>query len=97
MIDDIDTDLKDYRDEHPCLIHLTVTGRCYARCEGCINRYFSRITPPTQSGEAFCEDADPVRDVELILQLAERMEAPKITICFYGGEPFLALEEMHQI
>jgi radical SAM protein with 4Fe4S-binding SPASM domain len=83
-----------YQEEESILMHLTVTGRCYAQCEGCIN---TEVTADDQSPrnavDAFGE-TDPERDTKIIHLLAERHPESIITICFYGGEPFLALDKM---
>ena len=78
-------------------IHLTVTGRCYACCKDCINRtitFASSISPDALNN--FYE-AEPERDAALILKLARRHPDRAITVCFYGGEPFLAPEKMEQV
>ena len=86
-----------YRESDRLLFHLTVTGRCYAKCEGCIN---SAITlgsdDPRNTLEVF-EESNPERDVHLIRNLADRHPNNAITICFYGGEPFLALDKMVRV
>jgi len=83
-----------YKESDRLMFHLTVTGRCYARCQGCIN---SAITlgcnDPRNTMETF-EETRPERDVDLIQRLAQRHPQKPITICFYGGEPFLALDKM---
>jgi radical SAM protein with 4Fe4S-binding SPASM domain len=86
-----------YRETDRLMFHLTVTGRCYARCEGCIN---SAITlgcdDPRNALEVF-EETNPERDVDLIERLAERHPHKPITVCFYGGEPFLSLDKMVRV
>jgi len=86
-----------YRESDRLLFHLTVTGRCYAKCESCIN---SAITlgcdDPRNTLEVF-EETNPERDVDLIQRLAKRHPNNSITICFYGGEPFLALDKMVRV
>jgi organic radical activating enzyme len=78
------------------LIHLTITGRCYARCKGCIN---SAVTmgsdEPRNSVMTFLE-AEPERDAAIIEELAGRHPAQTVTVCFYGGEPFLASGKMER-
>jgi radical SAM protein with 4Fe4S-binding SPASM domain len=83
-----------YKEENPLLIHLTVTGRCYARCEGCINRTVTQNCDDSRNREALYEDTNPERDSRLILFLARINPRQKVTVCFYGGEPFLALDKM---
>ena len=78
-------------------IHLTITGRCYAGCKDCINRTitFAHSTSPNARNNFY--EAKPERDAALILQLARRCRDRTITVCFYGGEPFLAPEIMEQV
>jgi len=86
-----------YRKSDRLMFHLTVTGRCYAKCDGCIN---SAVTlacdDPRNTIEVF-EETHPERDVDLIYRLTEHHPNNPITICFYGGEPFLALDKMVRV
>lgn len=86
-----------YRKSDRLMFHLTVTGRCYAKCKGCIN---SSVTfacdNPRNTLEVF-EDTNPERDVNLIRRLTENHPNSPITICFYGGEPFLAMDKMVRV
>lgn len=77
------------------IINLTVTPRCYARCKDCINNYLT-----------FCGDnsltlsdleSDPERDALLIEKIAEKHQHKDVTVCFYGGEPFLKPDKMDHI
>lgn len=85
-----------YEEDESILMHLTVTGRCYARCVGCIN---SAITLGCESQrnsvEAF-QETEPERDTKIIDFLAKRHPDKPITVCFYGGEPFLELDKMQK-
>jgi len=78
------------------IIHLTVTGRCYARCQGCINRVFSQGDPAAEE-LARGLDSDPERDAALVLGLAELEAGEGLTVAFYGGEPFLAADKMDRL
>jgi radical SAM protein with 4Fe4S-binding SPASM domain len=86
-----------YTEDGRLLIHLTVTGRCYARCEGCINANITQEVLNRRDEVATFEETDPERDTTLILRLADRHPGRIITICFYGGEPFLATDKMVRV
>ena len=85
-----------YLEEKSILMHLTVTGRCYAQCLGCIN---SAITmgcdSPRNTLEIF-QETEPERDTKIIELLSKRHPDKPITVCFYGGEPFLELDKMQK-
>jgi len=76
------------------ILHLTVTGRCYAQCKGCINSAVTLGSDRPRNSLVTCQETQPWRDVAIIEQLAERHSDEIVTVCFYGGEPFLALENM---
>ena len=86
-----------YHEDGRLLIHLTVTGRCYARCEGCINSSITQECSDRRDIVSMFEDTDPARDTELIKRLVDRHPGRIITICFYGGEPFLATDKMVRV
>jgi len=86
-----------YKSDDNILIHLTVTGRCYARCVGCVNVSVTMGSDgPRNSLEPF-QEAEPRRDAAIIRLLASRHPAKTITVCFYGGEPFLAADKMVEV
>jgi len=76
------------------MIHLTVTGRCYAQCKGCVNSAVTMGSDAPRNMVVTSLDAEPERDAFIIKELAGRHPEQTITVCFYGGEPFLALEKM---
>ena len=76
------------------MIHLTVTGRCYAQCKGCVNSAVTMGSDDPRNVVVTSQDAEPERDAFIIEELAGRHPEQTITVCFYGGEPFLALEKM---
>ena len=78
------TALQSYREYKPYYIHLSVTGRCNARCEGCIN---SSITD--KDAPFLFEETVPERDAKAIVRLVENIEKKDVIICLYGGEPLL--------
>lgn len=83
-----------FKENDDIIVNLTVTTRCYARCKGCIN---SCLTFRQESGKPEDLDCDPERDVPLIRKIAGQHPAKNITVCFYGGEPFLAAEKMDSV
>ncbi len=86
-----------YTETAPLYIHLSVTGRCQARCQGCINIAFnasakegSRITAPIK-------DTDPIRDARCIVNLIRESANETVTVCLYGGEPLLACDKIETL
>jgi uncharacterized protein len=76
-------------------INLTVTPRGYAGCRECIN---NSLTFNLDNAEDISKlECDPVRDCGLIQKITEKYPGKYITLCFYGGEPFLYPERMNQI
>jgi uncharacterized protein len=86
-----------FQEDGRLLIHLTVTGRCYARCEGCINSKITMGCLDHRDTVITFEKTNPERDTILIQRLADRHPGRIITICFYGGEPFLATAKMVKV
>ncbi len=82
------------REDDSFMIHLTVTGRCYAQCKGCVNSAVTLGNDNPRNEVVTSQDAEPERDAFIINELAEQHPEQKITVCFYGGEPFLAQEKM---
>jgi radical SAM protein with 4Fe4S-binding SPASM domain len=77
-----------YRENDDIIINLTVTHKCYAGCKGCIN---SSLTFAGKDDKAAADmDCDPERDAGLVERIADKYPDRKITLCFYGGEPFMA-------
>ncbi|MFO8009880.1 MAG: radical SAM protein [Dehalococcoidia bacterium] len=77
-----------FEERKPYCVHLSVTGRCNARCAGCIN---SSITF-RQSGNEWLStagDTRPERDATAILHLLEGLGERDVVLSFYGGEPLL--------
>jgi len=85
-----------YEDEST-MIHLTVTGRCYAQCKGCINSAFTLSSDTPRNLLTTVQECDPERDVSIILNLIQNNRKKRVTVCFYGGEPFLAADKMDQV
>jgi radical SAM protein with 4Fe4S-binding SPASM domain len=88
------------RGRHPVVersfstIHLTVTRRCFARCRGCINGAVtdSGDTEDLRSLSGF--EADPERDGRCIIRLVQAGGSTEGAVCFYGGEPLLAVDAL---
>jgi uncharacterized protein len=83
-----------YDEDGRLLIHLTVTGRCYAQCKGCINSAITFGCEDARNTVVTFEETEPERDTLLVRRLAEFHSGSIITVCFYGGEPFLATDKM---
>lgn len=79
------------------MIHLTVTGRCYARCNGCINSAITMNSDEPRNTLITFQETEPERDTAIINDLAGRNPHQTIAICFYGGEPFLAMDKMEKV
>ena len=88
---------KDFTENEDIIINLTVTGRCYARCEGCINSAITFASDAPRSVTMAHLESDPERDAALISQLARHHPDCEVTLAFYGGEPFLAANKMEQV
>jgi len=84
-----------YKENDDIVINLTITSRCYARCKGCIN---GSLTFDKLDDAALVNlECDPQRDAAIVLAIAAKYPEQNITLCFYGGEPFLNPERMHSI
>jgi uncharacterized protein len=78
----------------PLYIHLSITGRCQARCQGCINIAFTAADNNNSRNNALFQETDPVRDARCIVKLIKENANETATVCLYGGEPLLAAEKM---
>jgi radical SAM protein with 4Fe4S-binding SPASM domain len=85
-----------YSEVLPLYIHLSVTGRCQARCQGCINIAFQEASDKNRSVAPF-KDTDPVRDARYIVNLINENPLETVTVCLYGGEPLLAIDKIEQL
>ncbi|MGB2763245.1 MAG: radical SAM protein [Candidatus Aminicenantaceae bacterium] len=88
---------ENYIEDESILIHLTVTGRCYARCIGCVNSAVTMGNDSPRDSLETCQETEPEQDSKIIELLTKRHPDKPITVCFYGGEPFLALDKMQQV
>ncbi|MBN2451996.1 MAG: 4Fe-4S cluster-binding domain-containing protein [Lentisphaeria bacterium] len=76
--------------EHsPYMVHVSVTGRCNARCRGCVNSAITLL-----GAGQLPADVVPERDSRAIANLLEGVEERDIVVCLYGGEPLLAPEKI---
>lgn len=85
-----------YRERRPYCVHLSVTGRCNARCTGCVNTSITFRNSP-DSPRSPHNDTQPERDATAILKLLQTRKEREIILAFYGGEPFLLPEKMQAI
>ena len=97
MIKQIKQEVR-FAEDDTILIHVTVTGRCNARCTGCINSTITtaNLNQPRDTIITF-QEAEPLRDSTMVLNLAERFPDRRVVVCFYGGEPLLAPEKIEEI
>lgn len=79
------------------MIYLTVTGRCNARCAGCINSAVTLGNDEPRNRLTTSRESEPERDAAIVLHLAAAHPEQMITVCFYGGEPFMATEKMDRV
>lgn len=87
-----------YSETFPLYIHLSVTGRCQARCQGCINSAFNATVNESRTIiNAPFKDTDPVRDAQCIVNLIKENTNQTATICLYGGEPLLASDKLQAL
>ena len=86
-----------YPEKRPLLIHLTITGRCYARCVGCVNATVTLGVEDDRSQLVIFPEAVPERDAGAVLRLAGLVPDREVVLCFYGGEPLLAADKIARI
>lgn len=75
------------------IVHLTVTGRCNARCQGCINTSLEAGRHARSQVVAEFE-CDPERDSATITRLAQQAGDRPVTVALYGGEPLLEVDRI---
>jgi len=95
IIRGLDKEKFKYTETHPLYIHLSVTGRCQANCQGCINIAFNTTANDSGKNRTPFKDTDPVRDARCIVNLIKENPGETVTVCFYGGEPLLAADKMY--
>ncbi len=77
----------------PLILHLTVTGRCQARCEGCINA----LSFGERRSFAETWECVPERDALALARLIREAGGRPAVVAFYGGEPLLAADRMDAV
>lgn len=83
--------------QEPPYIHLSITGRCYARCRGCVNAAITSSYAGDRRDIIPIADTNPQRDVACITHLIGNMEVGPVVICLYGGEPLLEMKKIAQV
>jgi len=78
-------------------IHLSITGRCYARCQGCVNAAITASYEGDRRDIIPIHDTDPKRDAACISHLIREMGPGPVVICLYGGEPLLETDKIAEI
>ncbi|MGW8161618.1 MAG: radical SAM protein [Desulfobulbales bacterium] len=79
-------------------IHISVTGRCQARCQDCINTAFNAAANGrTAKDNSLFKETEPDRDARYIVNLIQGSNNEDVTICLYGGEPLLAADKMQDL
>ena len=92
-----DPSTADFAEDSPLFIHLSVTGRCHARCRGCINAMITTQLDSCQPRDGMFADTVPERDALGVLHLAAQAEADDVIVCLYGGEPLLAVDKIAEL
>ncbi len=89
-----------FREWDPLFIHLTVTGRCNARCKGCINTDITSLCSSGSTSEPVIrgiEETNPERDSKAIELLSLVHPDSDVILCLYGGEPLLAVDKISRL
>ncbi len=86
-----------FKEDDNLMIHLTVTGRCYARCKGCVNSAITLGSDDPRNSLITFQESEPERDAAILMALASQHRDQVLTVCFYGGEPFLASDKMEKV
>jgi len=89
--------VDEVREENLFYIHLSITGKCYARCRGCVNSHVTAFFEGDRKDFVPIADTRPERDAACILNLTKVYGPGRIIVCFYGGEPFLAAAKMDRV
>ncbi|MBW1992688.1 MAG: 4Fe-4S cluster-binding domain-containing protein, partial [Deltaproteobacteria bacterium] len=88
---------ESYEERRPLLIHLTVTGRCYARCVGCVNAAVTLGLDTDRHRLLTAAETVPERDARAVIHLASQSPCQEVVLCFYGGEPLLAADKIARV
>lgn len=86
--------LSDFlQDGVPRVFHLTVTGRCNARCEGCLNS----LIYGDREGFAKSWEEDTEANLKALDWLIRQTAKAPAFVAFYGGEPLLVFDKVRTI
>lgn len=88
---------ESYAETRPLLIHLTVTGRCYARCAGCVNSSVTLGLDEDRNQLLTAAETVPGRDAQAVINLVSRTRGQEAVLSFYGGEPLLAADKIARV
>ncbi len=91
------TPILSYNEKEPFYIHISVTGRCYARCKGCVNGSITLTCKDGRSNRPSIRDTIPERDAKAVINLLDKHAKKEAVLCFYGGEPLLAVQAIEEI
>jgi uncharacterized protein len=87
---------EDYEETPFRFVHLSVTGRCNARCAGCINAM--TLEGVKGSGkETRLPETLPERDAKAVRLLLGSAGGKGAVLCLYGGEPLLAIGKVEEL
>lgn len=85
-----------FRETKPYYVHLSITGRCNAKCIGCVNSSVT-FNERDKSWLSQSRDANPQRDAKAILKLLEGVDEKQVIVSFYGGEPLLLPQKIGDV
>ena len=86
----------DYEERPFRFVHLSVTGRCNARCAGCINNMTLGEKRDSGGIEKLPETV-PERDARAARHLLGSANGKEAVLCLYGGEPLLAMGKVERL
>ena len=86
----------DYEEKPFQFIHLSVTGRCNARCAGCING-MTLEGDRESGGRPALPETLPQRDAKAVRLLLGSAVGKGAVLCLYGGEPLVAMGKVEEL
>ena len=86
----------DYEERPFRFVHLSVTGRCNARCAGCINN-MTLGEERGSGGIGKLPETVPERDARAARHLLGGANGKEAVLCLYGGEPLLAMGKVERL
>jgi radical SAM protein with 4Fe4S-binding SPASM domain len=81
------------KESFPTIYHISVTGKCNASCEGCLNG----LIYGERRAFASSWEEDPEKTFQAINWLLDQTNGNPVFIAFYGGEPLLVFEKVQDI